>query len=67
MLEFLWNVPIVLFDFALNVLFWGTLGGFFVYIVYLGTQKYIQLTKNNNDDDDDDYDPYEHNYENTSN
>jgi len=65
MLEFLWNVPILLFDFALNVIFWGTLGGLFVYIVYLGIRKYIQMQKDNNDDDD--YDPYEHNYENTSN
>ena len=66
MLEFLWNVPIVLFDFALNIIFWGIAITLLVLILKWGTEQYIEKFRKTNLDDDD-YEPYKDNYENTRN
>lgn len=50
MLEFLWNVPVLLFEFALNVIFWGSVIGVLVMIFIWGTQKYIETFKNQEPD-----------------
>ena len=61
MLEFLWNVPIVLFNFALNIIFWGSAITLLVLILKWGTEQYIEKFKQSNVDD-------EHtDYENTRN
>lgn len=64
MLEFLWNVPIVLFDFALNVIFWGSAITLLVLIFKWGTEQYIEKFRKSNVDDD--YEPHT-DYENTRN
>lgn len=56
MLEFLWNVPIVLFNFALNVIFWGSAITLLVLIFKWGTEQYIEKFRKSNVDDD--YEPH---------
>lgn len=56
MLEFLWNVPIVLFNFALNVIFWGSAITLLVVIFKWGTEQYIEKFRKSNVDDD--YEPH---------
>ena len=55
MLEFLWNVPIVLFEFALNVIFWGSVFGVLFMILKWGTETYIEKYKKHVDEPDDLY------------
>ena len=55
MLEFLWNVPVVLFEFALNVIFWGSVIGVLFMILKWGTEKYVETFKKHNNEPDDLY------------
>ena len=55
MLEFLWNVPIVLFEFALNVIFWGSVIGVLIMIFKWGTEKYIDTYNRHVNEPDDLY------------
>lgn len=54
MLEFLWNVPIFLWEFALNVVFWGTLIALLFLILKWGTEKWIETMKNERDAEESD-------------
>ena len=47
MIEFLWNVPIFFFDFALNVIFWGSVIAVFIWIFKEGVIRYWEEYKNN--------------------
>ena len=40
MLEFLWNIPIFLFEVALNVIFWGSIIAVLVWIFKEGAIRY---------------------------
>lgn len=40
MLEFLWNVPVYLFELALNVIFWGSIIAVLVWIFKEGVIRY---------------------------
>ena len=54
MLEFLWNVPIFLWELALNVVFWGTLIALLFLILKWGTEKWITTLRNEEDTSDTD-------------
>ncbi len=54
MLEFLWNVPIFLWELALNVVFWGTLIALLFLILKWGTEKWIETMKNERDAEESD-------------
>ena len=54
MLDFLWNVPIFLWEFALNVVFWGTLIALLFLILKWGTEKWIETMKNERDAEESD-------------
>ena len=51
MLEFLWNVPVLLFELALNIIFWVSIGGVLFLILKWGTEKYIQTFRKVEEDD----------------
>ena len=40
MLEFLWNIPVYLFELALNVIFWGSIIAVLVWIFKEGVIRY---------------------------
>ena len=42
MLEFLWNVPVYLFELALNVIFWGSIIAVLVWIFKEGVIRYYE-------------------------
>lgn len=47
MIEFLWNVPIFFFDFALNIIFWGSVTALLVWIFKEGVIRYWEEYQNN--------------------
>lgn len=51
MLEFLWNVPVFLFELALNIIFWVSIVGVLFLIFKWGTEKYIETFRKVEEDD----------------
>tara|TARA_B100001063_G_C16308300_1_gene331693 strand:+ start:48 stop:239 length:192 start_codon:yes stop_codon:yes gene_type:complete len=45
MIEFLWHVPVFLWELALNVAFWGSISALVFLIVKWGTEKWIETMK----------------------
>tara|TARA_B100000900_G_C20601162_1_gene725656 strand:+ start:894 stop:1085 length:192 start_codon:yes stop_codon:yes gene_type:complete len=45
MIEFLWHVPVFLWELALNVVFWGSISALVFLIVKWGTEKWIETMK----------------------
>ena len=42
MIEFLWNVPVFLFELALNLVFWGSVIALLVWIFKEGVLRYYE-------------------------
>ena len=46
MLEFLWNVPIFLWELSLNLFFWVSIGALIFMILKWGTEKWLETMRN---------------------
>jgi len=54
MIEFLWHVPVFLWELALNVAFWGSISALVFLIVKWGTEKWIETMKSEKEIEDSD-------------
>ena len=45
MIDFLWHVPVFLWELAINLFFWGSVIGLLVLKIKWGTEKWIDTLK----------------------